>query len=140
MSESSQGEAGKRVPAPGLGFAPFIVSTSLDKPDPMTRKFIRSHVMRGKNAGKSRRRQGQPALTAAESEKSGRVRHPASPDKGETCGKEKETWALMSPRKIASELTLYRYAETVKPYMFDLIFQGNISAPSSTSLRPHSPC
>lgn len=33
---------------------PFVVSTSLDKPDPNLRKFIRKHVMMGKNRGKTR--------------------------------------------------------------------------------------
>ncbi|KAI1452420.1 hypothetical protein F4805DRAFT_30156 [Annulohypoxylon moriforme] len=33
---------------------PFVVSTSLEKPDPNLRKFIRKHVMMGKNRGKTR--------------------------------------------------------------------------------------
>ncbi|KAI1206379.1 uncharacterized protein F4807DRAFT_439859 [Annulohypoxylon truncatum] len=37
-----------------LSGMPFVVSTSLDKPDPNLRKFIRKHVMMGKNRGKTR--------------------------------------------------------------------------------------
>lgn len=39
---------------PGSAGIPFIVSSNLEKADPLTRKFIRSHVMRGKKQKKVR--------------------------------------------------------------------------------------
>ncbi|EAW17781.1 uncharacterized protein NFIA_077140 [Aspergillus fischeri NRRL 181] len=92
---------------------PFIITTSLDKPDRQTRKLIRSHVMRGKNTCKIRR--------AREAESPAAAAVPPSERWSSASGKE---WVLTTPRKVASELSLFNYMTEMKPYMFSLLFQA----------------
>jgi hypothetical protein len=33
-------------------------------------------------------------------------------------------WVLTSPQKIASEISLFGYADDMKPYMLDLVYRG----------------
>lgn len=89
---------------------PFIVSTSLDKPDAGTRKFIRSHVMRGKNTRKAKQDKAMIHGTQVQQKK---------PPKNEDV-----YWLLLPPKKISSELALFGYVEEMKPYMLDLIYKG----------------
>lgn len=39
-------------------------------------------------------------------------------------GSREALWMLTSPRKIASELALFRYGFDIQPYMLDLIYRG----------------
>lgn len=98
----------------------FIVSTSLDKPDKETRKFIRSHVMRGKNTRKSRHTkelvQHSESVTQDNSQNTG-----IQGLETEKSQHERNQWSLMSPGMIASEIQLYGYVEEIRPYMMDLI-------------------
>jgi hypothetical protein len=115
----------QNVTAPA--FDPFIVTTSLDKTDAETRKFIRSHVMRGKNKGKSMPRKGKKSRspdsdTTPQSSPASLVQHE---DSGW------EHWQLVSPRKVASELSLFRYTQELNPSMKELIFRGSSSRPCS---------
>ncbi|KAH7202861.1 uncharacterized protein BKA55DRAFT_658166 [Fusarium redolens] len=56
------GSDGFRKPSdPAAGF-PFIVSSNLENVDAVTRKLIRSHVMRGKKKKKVRPDKGQPTI------------------------------------------------------------------------------
>lgn len=98
---------------------PFIITTSLDKPDRQTRKLIRSHVMRGKNTRKIRR--------AREAELRSTAVVPPSEPWPTAGGKE---WVLTTPRKVASELSLFNYMIEMKPYMLNLLFQGRHRAHS----------
>ncbi|KAI5467777.1 hypothetical protein BGZ63DRAFT_35931 [Mariannaea sp. PMI_226] len=104
----------------GLAAGPFIISTSLQKPDAETRKFIRSHVMRGKNTRKSRR-----------------AKEPAQQQNvSRTCSSEQQhenlCWTLVQPRKIASEISLFDYVDDMKPYMLDLIYKAFVLVKPST--------
>lgn len=44
---------------------------------------------------------------------------------------EPEPWVLTSPRVVASELSLFGYAEDLKPYMLKLFHQGMVFTPPS---------
>ncbi|KAK7433157.1 hypothetical protein QQZ08_000088 [Neonectria magnoliae] len=118
---------------PGLASGPFIVATSLEKPDPETRKLIRSHVMRGKNTRKSKRtkelrQQGEPVAL----DDSLRCQGPRAD--GDHC--EEQEWALVSPHKVASELSLFGYVDEMKPYMLNLIHRAfTIVKPSTYTLE-----
>ena len=48
----------RRTPSPGSGSDPFIVATGLDsiRPNTSARKFIRHHVMKGKNKVKKKKK------------------------------------------------------------------------------------
>lgn len=104
----------------------FIVSTSLDKPDKETRKFIRSHVMRGKNTRKSRRTKElvQHSDSVAQDNSQNAIIQGLQTEKSQH---ERKEWSLMSPRMIASEIQLYGYVEEIRPYMMDLIRKGMLS-------------
>ncbi|KAK0619620.1 hypothetical protein B0T14DRAFT_566449 [Immersiella caudata] len=111
---------GARADKSAPAFDPFIVTTSLDKTDAETRKFIRSHVMRGKNKGKLMPRKGKKsrALDSDATPQSS----PASLVQHEDPGW--EHWQLVSPRKVASELSLFRYTQELSPPMKELIFRA----------------
>lgn len=80
----------------------WIVSTTVDKPDPATRKRIRSQVMRGKNTRTIRRHK-----EAEMDEGSG---HP---------------WLLTAPRKIASEMALFGFnSESLPGYQTEMLYKG----------------
>ncbi|KAH8671730.1 hypothetical protein BX600DRAFT_510390 [Xylariales sp. PMI_506] len=87
--------------------SPFILATSLEKPDPKTRKLIRSHVMRGRNTRQARRARrsqlDQVDQVNNHHSKTMQVKIPQRVD-----GKEREPtgWVAISPRRVASELAL----------------------------------
>jgi len=107
------------------GPAPFIITTSLAKPDPKTRKLIRSHVMRGKNAGRFRPKihceglQEKPPLVADKA--TGCMSRPQRLLRNTA---ESEGWALITPRKIASELLLFGFSSDMQPYVLGLVYRG----------------
>ncbi|KAK6831707.1 hypothetical protein RU639_002978 [Aspergillus parasiticus] len=95
----------------GSSMLPIIISTGTAKPDPDTRKLIRSHVMLGKNRGKYRRsgRDNQAVL-----------------EHDETCNGKPRTLRKKSgplakrppsivPQRVGSEVSLLRFADTVEP-------------------------
>jgi hypothetical protein len=110
--------------APGL--APFIVTTSLAKPDAKTRKLIRSHVMRGKNAGKFKNSKDWPDSRdgAQPTAKRPSARPGAKTEIVHAERTEPEGWTLVTPRKIASEIALFGLGEDVQPYVLGLIYRG----------------
>ncbi|GMG41021.1 unnamed protein product [Aspergillus oryzae var. brunneus] len=90
---------------------PIIISTGIAKPDPDTRKLIRSHVMLGKNRGKYRRSGGHDQ---------------AELEHDETCNEKPRTLRKPSgpltkrapstvPQRVGSEVSLLRFADTVEP-------------------------
>ena len=90
----------------------WIVSTSLDKPDPTTRRLIRSHVMRGKNTREDRKQRRQVKKKA-----SGFEIVLESPN-------DDPEWHITTPRKIASEISTFGYGFEVQPYMEELVYRG----------------
>ncbi|KAF5009788.1 hypothetical protein FDECE_4024 [Fusarium decemcellulare] len=101
-----------RPPPPPPTTELWIVSTSIDKPDPRTRRIIRSQAMRGRNTRADR--QARARARSQRDEALFRRREDADAQQP----------ALPIPRKIASELALDRYGFEMKPYMLDLMYQG----------------
>ncbi|KAK0652688.1 hypothetical protein B0T16DRAFT_369421 [Cercophora newfieldiana] len=124
MERSVPVGSGKAAPA----FNPFIVTTSLDKTDAQTRKLIRSHVMRGKNKGKSMPRKGKSRGADVNADASLQASHQAAlrPHEEEEEDGESgwEHWALTSPRKIAAELSLFRYTQELNHAQKELVFRA----------------
>lgn len=95
---------------------PFLVSTGVEKPNLEARKLIRSHVMLGKNQGKTLRSKRRQARESA---------NISSPD-----GKFSESSGSLTAAsqsvifpKIGSDLTTVRFADAVEPYMIEIILQ-----------------
>ena len=115
---------------------PFIVATSFPKQDVATRRLIRSHVMRGVNKGKPRTRR---ATTRDFSESpTGTVRpqkvaaKPTVGSAGEVvggwspaaaAGARESMWAIFTPAKLASEISLTRTTAVLTPSMQQLIYE-----------------
>lgn len=100
----------------------WIVSTSLDKPDPKTRRLIRSHVMRGKNTREDRKVRKQAKKRASGSDTS-----LESPN-------EDPEWVMTSPRKVASEISTFGYGFNMMPYMEELVYRGKFNLPITVLL------
>lgn len=87
---------------------PFIVSTTVAKPDPKTREFIRSHVMKGKNKGKAYhiRRKGTRTSTRA-----------GVPVDAEPPGQIPTIWDYRPlgfiPKRVGSELSFVPFADEI---------------------------
>lgn len=80
---------------------PFVVTTSVEKPDLEVRKLIRSHVMLGKNLGKiMRRRPGKQKQHVDAGQRLGNI-----------------------PPKVGSDLSTIRLADAVEPYKIDVILR-----------------
>ena len=95
---------------------PFLVSTGVEKPDPEARKLIRSHVMLGKNQGKTLRSKRRQARESADI---------SSPNEefGDSSGSLIAASESVIFPKIGSDLTTVRFADAVEPYMIDIILQ-----------------
>ncbi|KAL2015673.1 hypothetical protein VTK56DRAFT_5030 [Thermocarpiscus australiensis] len=110
--------------APHVADTPFIITTSLAKPDPKTRRLIRSHVMRGKNVGKFR------------NSNTWRASHCQSPG-DQVLVPPCEGWEVVTPPKIASRLSLYAFGkEGNEPYVADLVYRAfTIVKPATYALQ-----
>ncbi|RDW84448.1 hypothetical protein BP6252_02038 [Coleophoma cylindrospora] len=91
---------------------PFIVSTGMEKVDSKTRRLIRSHVMLGKNVGKS-----QPAKRRSPKDppkKSGDI---VSSNDGpeDPLGVLVRTSRSSIPNRVGSDLSFIQFADTVQP-------------------------
>ncbi|KAL2194216.1 hypothetical protein P885DRAFT_43506, partial [Corynascus similis CBS 632.67] len=118
----------------------FIISTSPTKPDPETRRRIRSHVMRGKNAGKFRNpknctsRPLDPSSNSEPRPRNSSCETKRKPNEAKTA----ERWALVTPSKVFSELLGYGFGGDVhmKPYMRVLIYRAfTIVKPATYGLQ-----
>ena len=106
-----------------LAFGTFIVSTTLDKPDPSTRKFIRSYVMRGKNRRRPRQRSSVGGEARNNPDQSGsRLTPPPATEA-------RHPWVLVPASSLLSDFSLLGFGDELKPYMRNLIYRG----PSSVS-------
>lgn len=139
----------------------FIVSTSEDGPDPVTRRVIRSHAMLGRNTRADRRRRawerGNNVATPTDVPSSDNPSSSSRLDLGrpsevdtssfeETNMDERCVSALSIQGKIAPELSLARYDFEMTPYMIRLLQQGQSSQSvpfvplTSSCLFPITPC
>ncbi|RAL00038.1 uncharacterized protein BO80DRAFT_409292 [Aspergillus ibericus CBS 121593] len=83
---------------------PFIVSTNTKKVDPHTRKLIRSHVMIGKNRGKSRYRQAEDRSKPDDSSTDDAVASPPLPPRATRAAPD-------LPRRIGNDLSWIQLAD-----------------------------
>ncbi|KAI9037492.1 uncharacterized protein KD926_000287 [Aspergillus affinis] len=95
-------------------YQPFIVTTSLGRPNKATRKLIRSHVMRGKNRAKH----VEAGVVYGSWINSSLPAKPAGILKAEETG----LW-IPQPRTLCRDLETFTFADQIKPYMLDLIFK-----------------
>ncbi|KAH6649230.1 hypothetical protein F5144DRAFT_500195 [Chaetomium tenue] len=106
----------------------FIVSTSLAKPDPTTRRFIRSHVMRGKNAGKFRNDRLRSGPQAGPKRKGAVAQATYTPGAWQEADDAEASavngWKPVTPHRIASELSLHGYGGEMQPYVIKLIHRA----------------
>ncbi|KAK1830916.1 hypothetical protein QBC39DRAFT_308159 [Podospora conica] len=115
----------------------FIVTTTLDKTDADTRRLIRSHVMRGKNKGKTRptksKRASPPSPTTpvlfADAE---HVEDYSSMTAAETHPTEQSMWVAPRPRMVATDLDLFETTSGLTPSLKDLISKAfNVVKPAT---------
>lgn len=135
----------KRIPGtdhPGPVTIQFIVATTLDKTDADTRKLIRSHVMRGKNKGKTRPKKATKApkrvnLSSPESSSpnsdSAHEHSGSSPDVTD-----QSLWVAPRPRMVAGDLDLFAVTSGLPPSLKDLISKGVCVPLSPTDPPPPS--
>lgn len=129
----------------------FIVSTSKDGPDPVTRRIIRSHAMLGRNTRADRRRRAREKdnnvatptdVPSSDNPSSSRLDLGRPSEVDVPCFEarymdEHHVSALSIQGKIAPELSLARYDFEMKPYMIRLLKQGQ-SSHSVPFLSPSS--
>jgi hypothetical protein len=105
----------------------FVVSTSVEKPNPELRKLIRSHVMMGKNRGKKfppqkrgskRMQKGPPTSTIPAS-------HPILP--------------VTTPRKFGSDVSTISFADAVEPATVEVVLKCELFPPSVSDIRTAHP-
>lgn len=100
---------------------PFIVSTGTKKPDPELRKLIRSHVMKGKNRGRILRPKYKIIAD------SGSIVDPKdtipSSDDVSTDNSPVSARLVTIPRKVGSDISLTRFADTIEDSTASVIIQ-----------------
>lgn len=101
------------------GFGNFIVSNSLDKLDPKTRKFIRSYVMRGKNKRRPNLRRGSINDNVVTRQKSREHQPPQSTELSND-----QAWIIVPQQNFFNQFSLLGFGDDLKPYMRLLIHQG----------------
>ncbi|KAK0704876.1 hypothetical protein B0H67DRAFT_603885 [Lasiosphaeris hirsuta] len=77
------------------------------KPDPEARKYIRSHVMRGKNRKRASRKEDLPVGSWINNQEAQVTPHGTMSD---------------IPRSLAPDVALINYATEIKPQMMELVF------------------
>jgi len=125
------------TPGGGACAQPFIVTTSITKHDPATRRLIRSHVMRGINRGKPRARRAAKDSPESARILDGRLQEVvAKPtvvgsvgdivggwSPAAAAGARESMWAIFTPAKLASEISLTRTTAVLTPPMQQLIYE-----------------
>ncbi|OQU94001.1 hypothetical protein CLAIMM_00426 [Cladophialophora immunda] len=109
---------------------PFIVTAGVKKKDdPQTRKFIRSHVMLGKNLGKSRRaRPKDPLPWEAEPTWD-------SSDGGKAAPTQQSS--AMIPKKVGSEWSFTQLAAEIEPAAIaDILTYSSLARQATLPLEP----
>ncbi|KAI0117423.1 hypothetical protein F4814DRAFT_286769 [Daldinia grandis] len=105
------------APAPKKsGGMPFIVSTGTKKPDPEMRKFIRSHVMMGKNRGKILRTKCNKAGESNEREglHNSEPRSNSKDEKYLDDSSPIKLTPVVVPRRVGGDLSFIRFADTIE--------------------------
>lgn len=112
---------------------PFIVSTTAEKPDPKTREFIRSHVMKGKNKGKAyhirRKLEGTRTSTRA-----GVPVDAEPPGQIPTISDYRPLGFI--PKRVGSELSFVPFADEIDSSLEVPVVKCNIRNPYSPRRQP----
>ncbi|KAI1773952.1 hypothetical protein F4818DRAFT_420316 [Hypoxylon cercidicola] len=118
------------------GGIPFIVSTGTKKPDPEVRRFIRSHVMIGKNRGKT--------LLPRKKKKAGPSTAVDSNGDNSTLDRECSEASLATatldiiPQKVGSDLSFIHFADRIDESAIAVILQ--FSSIAKKALFPLESC
>ena len=113
-----------------IGGLQFLVSTGVEKPSLQTRKLIRSHVMLGKNLGKTfppRRRQSKKAQDMSSSD----LPSESTSNSDEELLQPSASSAISShlplpvtfPRKLGSDVSTICFADATDPVMVEVVLQ-----------------
>ncbi|KAK6524280.1 hypothetical protein TWF694_005934 [Orbilia ellipsospora] len=129
----------------------FIVSTDTNKADADTRKFIRSHVMLGKNLGKARPRKkkakAKDANTGGVSSQTNREeeappeeqpQQPLPKPGTQSSGTSDESTCLPIPPRVGGEFCFTDFADTIRPGILNDVIV--FSTESKKVLFPLEPC
>ncbi|KAI1149271.1 hypothetical protein F4825DRAFT_431091 [Nemania diffusa] len=109
---------------------PFVVSTGVGKPDPNLRKFIRRHVMIGKNKGKVRPVRSK---NGPDSSKSSPESQANSTDSLSTASAPESI-----PSKVGSDLSTVQFADSVDPSTVEIVLR--FSSIAKQALYPLESC
>lgn len=118
---------------------PFIVSTCVAKPDSRTQRFIRSHVMKGKNKGKAYyiRRKGTATSASA-----GVLVDAESPGQGPTIWDYRPLGFI--PKRVGSELSFVPFADEIDSSLAVPVVKckhnGPLYYPEASFLNQLTPC
>ncbi|KAF4632202.1 hypothetical protein G7Y89_g5924 [Cudoniella acicularis] len=135
IKSSGERVLGKGKSDAGITGLHFVVSSSVEKPNPELRKFIRSHVMIGKNRGKTlppRKRKQKGLQDGSFSSPDAISASPPSP--GEFSASSTATTAttvshpvlpvqVTVPRKFGSDVSTIRFAAAVQPGTVEIVLQ-----------------
>ncbi len=115
----------------------FLVSNNVEKPDADLRKFIRRHVMKGKNKGKTPRPSNKPRKP-----RKGKKDSPESSDRsqsedliGYACGP-----LAVAPRKFGATWSAARLASDIDPSAVEVVLQCEYKASVITEIRKNTDC
>jgi len=109
---------------PGLH---FVVSNNLEKPDTKLRKFIRSHVMQGKNHGrklpprKKKPKAGQELLSSSSDASAGEIQRPSAHSTAAVVPDPVLT--VMIPRSFGSGMSTISFADALEPGTIEVVLQ-----------------
>ena len=109
--------AGSRPPPDASGTIPFIVSSSVEKFGPATRKLIRSHARRGKSRKKATLGRIVPIGkrgTGVRQEDVGQAR----------LGQVVEMYSSLVPRRVGSDVSFANLPDEVEPSLLHNMIKG----------------
>jgi hypothetical protein len=110
----------------------FVVSTNVEKPDPELRKVIRSHIMMGKNRGKTfprRKKKTKEVQDVSSSSSNTPLTSTSSPDEDQVGPPASSVVAshpvrpFTVPRKFGTDWSTFRFADGVEPGTVDVVLQ-----------------
>ena len=115
----------------------FVVSNDVEKPNPELRKFIRSHVMQGKNLGKKTRpsrKRGPKRLvdessSSSDTSSAGTLRPDVDLDRSAVSSTTDphHVVPVTIPRKFGSFLSTIHFADAVEPGTVEVVLHCELS-------------
>ncbi|KAI1080350.1 hypothetical protein F5B20DRAFT_540274 [Whalleya microplaca] len=99
------------------GVMPFIVSTDAKKTDPAMRKLIRTHVMIGKNRGRT-----LPSRTRKPTQLWAKVNRTSTEGSDESADSFTTKSSLVVPSRVGTDVSFIQFADTVEPSSIAVIF------------------